>query len=354
MKRRSTLTTLATPLLTTLALVPSARLCAQQAYTLTDLAAPGKASFYGSPTVGINASGQVVGSTTDASGANRAFRWTPSSPNAATGVLTLLALPKGDTASDARSINRLGQVAGDVYNRTIRKTTTGSAVRWEANGTVTTLFADGSGFAINDAGEIAGRTGDNKGYYPFLWVNGTTYNLKAQGVGWLVWGMNASGQLVGWDQTNNSLGYLWTPSKPNGTSGSSIQLPFQAQAVSDSGQVVGGNGHAVLYSSGTVLDLGTLPGFDGSGAYAINNSGQVVGEEWNSITGEGHVMLWDSIHGMRNLDDPTQFTLYNPDGTLAVGWELGGARGINDRGQIVGLGNNPAGQQRIILLTPVP
>jgi uncharacterized membrane protein len=111
----------------------------------------------------------------------------------------------------------------------------------------------------------------------------------------------------------------------------------------------------MLYSSGTVLDLGTLPDFDGgSMAYVINNNGQVVGDIWNSITGETHGVLWDSVQGMRRLDDPAQFTLLYPDGTPAAGWTLyGSSSAINDKGQIVGWGNNPAGQQRLFLLTPV-
>jgi len=35
---------------------------------------------------------------------------------------------------------------------------------------------------------------------------------------------------------------------------------------------------AFLYSDGAITDLGTLPGGNYSQAYAINNSGQIVGE----------------------------------------------------------------------------
>ncbi len=55
---------------------------------------------------------------------------------------------------------------------------------------------------------------------------------------------------------------------------------------------------------------------------------------------------------MRDLNDPTQFTLYNPDGTLATGWALGYAWRINGNSQILGIGYNPAGQERFFLLTP--
>jgi probable HAF family extracellular repeat protein len=58
-----------------------------------------------------------------------------------------------------------------------------------------------------------------------------------------------------------------------------------AYAINDSGQIVGsangatGSYHAFLYSNGTMSDLGALGGalYDYSEAYAINGSGQVVG-----------------------------------------------------------------------------
>jgi uncharacterized membrane protein len=346
MKRRSILTALAVPLLAALALSP---LHAQQVYTLTDVATWTYGTYLVNPPtwISINASGQIAGTTLDATGTKRAFRWTPASPNAATGTLSLLALLKGATGSNAHAINNLGQVTGCAFNSSAKP----NAVRWEANGTVTTLTSGAEGYVINDAGEVAGHTVDNRGRDALLWVSGKTYDLSGQGVGWLVTGINAGGQLVGFANTG---GYLWTPTKPNGTSGSIIALPFQAFGINDAGQVVGGlAGHATIYCNGTFLDLGTVPGLDGSCANAINNKGQVVGSVSSSVTDEGHMMLWDSVHGMRSIDDPTQFTLCYPDGSLAVGWDLNAvAYAINDSGQIVGLGYNPAGQPRIFLLTP--
>jgi probable HAF family extracellular repeat protein len=53
--------------------------------------------------------------------------------------------------------------------------------------------------------------------------------------------------------------------------------------------------------------------------------------------------LWDDVNGMRNLNN-----LIDP----ASGWVLKVAFSINDQGQIVGMGTNPAGQKRGFLLTP--
>src|SRR3989344_220377 len=97
-----------------------------------------------------------------------------------------------------------------------------------------------------------------------------------------------------------------------------------ASAINASGQVVGtadsftGPRHAFLYSNGSILDLGTLGGGE-SWAYGINASGQVVG--WSGSTSFfQHAFLY-SNGSMQDI------------GTL---WYQSEARGINSIGQIVG------------------
>jgi probable HAF family extracellular repeat protein len=71
-----------------------------------------------------------------------------------------------------------------------------------------------------------------------------------------------------------------------------------------------------------ITDLGTFPGDNGSIAYGLNDSGQVVGD--SSIDGfPGHAFLWDATNGMQDL------------GTLP-GDRFSRALGINDSGQVVG------------------
>ncbi|HZO91712.1 MAG TPA: hypothetical protein VFB38_25545 [Chthonomonadaceae bacterium] len=262
-----------------LSAAPAARIFAQQAYTLTDVAAWVSGSHFSNSTIGINASGQVAGTTTDATGASRAFRWTPSSPNAASGALALLALPKGATGSDARAINSFGQVAGAAFNASKI-----NAERWEADGTITALTSNADGFAINDAGEVAGRATGSGGSvrYPFLWVNGTTYNLSSQGAGWIVTGMNAIGQVLGWAQTNNNYSYIWTPTKPNGTSGASLQIPIQGNEIDDSAQVAAESTQSpdpLLYNAatGVTTDLGMIASFNSGAPLVLTMSDRWLG-----------------------------------------------------------------------------
>jgi probable HAF family extracellular repeat protein len=72
-----------------------------------------------------------------------------------------------------------------------------------------------------------------------------------------------------------------------------------AYAINDSGQIVGsanratGSYHAFLYSNGTMSDLGALGGalYDCSEAYAINGSGQAAGYS-GTATGAVHAFLY--------------------------------------------------------------
>ena len=52
------------------------------------------------------------------------------------------------------------------------------------------------------------------------------------------------------------------------------------KVLDDLGQIVGGFGSsesAIEWSDGKVINLGNLPGFQGSAAQSINDNGQVVG-----------------------------------------------------------------------------
>jgi probable HAF family extracellular repeat protein len=89
-----------------------------------------------------------------------------------------------------------------------------------------------------------------------------------------------------------------------------------------------------------MVNLGTLPDFQGSSASSINNRGQVVG--WlQAAEGKQHAALWQQGK-MYDLN-----TLIPHDS----GWFLKIAADINEKGQIVGYGTIN-GAPRAYLLTP--
>lgn len=106
-------------------------------------------------------------------------------------------------------------------------------------------------------------------------------------------------------------------------------------AINDSGQVTGTSqfsissyhSHAFLYSNGKMTDLGTLGGGDTSTGYGINASGQVVGSSYIAGNITQHAFLYS---------DGKMIDL----GTLNGGSSQ--ARGINANGDIVGFASYPS------------
>ncbi len=90
-----------------------------------------------------------------------------------------------------------------------------------------------------------------------------------------------------------------------------------------------------------MLNLGALDGYEFSQAVGINDSGQVVGE-CQPNSGVFHAFLYSG----GTMEDLNGLIPQSSD------WTLEWAYAINDNGQIVGWGINPAGQQKAYLLTP--
>ncbi len=215
-------------------------------YNVTDV---GLASGYTSSiATGINSSGQIVGKlyvevATTVENTN-AFVYSQ-------GVTTNLGLPGvnpgGSTNGWATGINAAGQVTGYFLTTTLPGYQ--PFIFNSADNTMRYLgkpagASDAMGFAINDAGQVAGEVIANGAFYAALYSNGTWTDL---------------GTLTG--------------------VGSS-----QAQSINGSGEIVGISSattrsviHGFLYRNGAMIDLGTFPGDNDSYAQAINASGQIAG-----------------------------------------------------------------------------
>ncbi len=244
-------------------------------------------------------------------------------------------------------------------------------------------------FAINDKGRIVGMDD----YRGFLYENGRltrlgTLSSVPVGNRSTARAVNASGQIVGWSTVNAGRSgppYVETDREvkrhgkwvmetvrrvPTRTffthaclwhvSGKVVRqrdlgtLPgwvnSYAYAVNDRGEVIGSvadatgrpygvnadsRAQAFLCRDGRMIGLGTLPGCRSSEAFGLSNGGAVVGQSG------GKAFLWQGGK-LRDLN------ALIPAG---AGWVLTEARAINDRGQIVGNGTLH-GQPHAFLLTP--
>jgi uncharacterized repeat protein (TIGR01451 family) len=228
----------------------------------------------------------------------------------------------GGPTSTARAVNDSGTVFG------ISNTATGDyhMFSWTQTGGMVDLgsFGTGQNFSMSSTGQGVGEMSTSSGHHAYSWTQATgvvdlgTFggSLSAAYV------VSNSGFIAGSAMTaaGDSHGALWTPS------GAMLDMgPMDPYAVNDAGLVVGRdqstNRAASWTASGGLVDLGSPVGSQ-SVANAVSNTGQIVGYNW-SPQGVPRAFSWTLDGGMVDIG-PT--------------WALTTPNAISDSGQVVGSG----------------
>ncbi len=325
----------------------------QFGYAITDLgpaSVPGLAgptwmgSIYtgGTYTLGINAAGDVVGASPTAAGNVHAALFHNGQ------VIDLGTL--GGLTSEASGINKAGLIVGNS------QIASGSVHAFLYSNSVMTDLgtlggANSYATAINDAGQIVGRSETSDGTaHAFLYAAGAMTDL---GPG-AATGINTAGQIV-----INSSGFISVYT--NGAVQALPELPCPsgesqsgaAYAINDSGEVVGDtvcssgwplwSDRAMSVAGGQATDI--EPGTVYSAALAINASGHILGQALSFCDGGACESDYTSLDGAL-----IPLGYLTPVGS---GWEWMSGAAINDAGQIAGFGINANGF-RAFLMTPTP
>jgi probable HAF family extracellular repeat protein len=294
-------------------------------------------------------------------------------------------MPDVEIMSLAR-LNDLGQVIGS--NRMKDGTTRGFI--WE-QGTTTDIGGIGpytQPFGINNAGTVVGVTHSISHQWngkAFVWTRQTGIRFLFAGRGHsAALGISQAGDIVG---SLGSNAFLLNSSGPTILEPHASALgSIAARGINGSGEIIGLDYDGVYWDRPVVWTKGVMARLDESAYHAldINDAGQIVGARWEFVSAEvpitwinriRHVLPTLSANGAwaSAINDRADIVgwAYTPDwlpravmwrnfelidlNDRIVGspdWQLRSASDINEKGQIVGIGQHdgsPAG----FLLTPI-
>ncbi len=260
---------------------------------------------------------------------------------ARTALVSILELGTlGGAVSQAKAVNRLGQVVGtsrDGLGRT-------RAFLWQENLGITDLNpltgVNTSANDINERGEMVGGGDTGFGdFHAYLLSEGTSFDLGTLGGNESeALAVNRLGQEAGHSRVGGALAkHAFLIAEPGSMvdlgAGEAVSI---AHDLNDRGEVVGfaetkaGQPHAFLWTAGDGMqDLGTL-GATASMALGINNRSEVVG-------GSGRAFRWTAQAGIVDL------------GTL--GGRTSCANDVNDGGCIVGVSQTGENDSRGLPVT---
>ena len=296
-------------------------------------------------------------------------------------VMSLGALP-GGSGSGAGGINSRGEVTGTAWLLTGNHAFLYSGGKMQDLGTLPG-FRDSEGAGINDGGESTGNVTNLTGRAGLTPRHGFFYSHGRMIALGLLPGfttsdgrsINAAGQVAGVCYSDSGrircAPFLYD-TRRNSMTALPLPPPYRwgfAHHINGHGEVAGNIStmnrgvRAALWSGGKLTDLGIPPGFSGSTAQGLNDQGEAIGccfRDYSPV----EVFLRNHVSGDNALRlyldrDTTRAFVYRQDKMQnlnelipsSADWILEEARGINDRGQIVGQGLHH-GQERGFLLTP--
>ncbi len=278
------------------------------------------------------------------------------------GFLTLPLLP-GFVSMQAWGVNDGGDVVGWLETSTRVKHPflySGGVV---AELPIPAGFSGSQALRLNNAGTIVGASFAPSAPEPTVWVGGSPMQLKfLTGPAGEAADVNDLGQVVGWTGSSatlsssafmlqlgtgrvTDLGHL-----PDGT-GAAVAINESGGIVGwgimpDPGSHTGDTTRGIRWSGGRMVILEPLPGFGRSGAWDINDHGEIVGYCWDgSPSGNAQAGFIWRAGVMTSLDD-----LIPPESGVSVKV----AYAIDDEGRITGLAEDFRGDVIAVRLTPIP
>lgn len=308
-------------------------------YAVTDLGSLASGGNDYSYAFDVNDGGDVVGYSKAADGSDHAF-----------------VRIRGQALTDlgqgrATGINNRRQLAGWGSGPNYLLWKQAGVDNWVSEDTGVVLLANnyrGQLIKINDRGHAAGTGSGPSGDHVFFWKDGveTYIDMTAGCIPLSVVGLN------------NSDDVLFSGSGPmsifHGSSGQQEVLGdgsfAELTALNDAGEAVGLNvmfGAKGYYSAST----GFIAPPTALSLWDINNSGLAVGG--GNYGSYGVMFAIPSTARALVYSAQENSVAYLDTLTPNSGWNLKIATGINDAGQIVGVGVNPAGKTHAFLLTPI-
>jgi probable HAF family extracellular repeat protein len=273
----------------------------------------------------INDSGTIIGTAFTTNGRPRAVLWV-------NGAIYDLGLLPGSLESRGTAINNLGQFIADVPG----------AYFGASPVAVPPGYSLAGGADLNDSGVVAGNIVNQSsgGGLGFIYQNGALSGLPPLIPGGYAAAIaiNNAGQVLAAAQKTQSdaVPVIYSGNAVVDLSGAltaaSFRITAQGYGINDAGHVTGWGEitnsavHAFLYRNGVVTDIAPFDGYDGSQAWGLNNSDQVVGTFFNSETETHTSFLWDN----GTIHDLAKFVV--PHGA----WRRITVTGINNRGAIIG------------------